>query len=94
MNPDGSAPFGNYVTPDYFATTGTRLVAGRAFREDERTRTDVVIVNKLGLHARAAAKLVNLASQFKSEITVTRNGTLVVQKGAHTGALPGRVVRR
>ena len=36
--------------------------------------TDVVIVNKLGLHARAAAKLVNLASQFKSEITVTRNG--------------------
>ena len=35
---------------------------------------DVVIVNKLGLHARAAAKLVSLASQFKSEITVTRNG--------------------
>jgi predicted permease len=46
MNPDGSAPFGNYVTPDYFATTGTRLVAGRAFREDERTRADVVIVNE------------------------------------------------
>ncbi len=37
-------------------------------------RTDIVIPNKLGLHARAAAKFVNLASQFKSEITVTRNG--------------------
>ncbi len=36
--------------------------------------TDIVIANKLGLHARAAAKFVNLASQFKSEITVTRNG--------------------
>jgi phosphocarrier protein len=35
---------------------------------------ELVIVNKLGLHARAAAKFVNLASQFKSEITVSRNG--------------------
>lgn len=34
---------------------------------------EIVIINRLGLHARAAAKLVNLASQFKSEITVTRN---------------------
>jgi len=37
-------------------------------------KTDITIPNKLGLHARAAAKFVNLASQFKSEITVTRNG--------------------
>jgi phosphocarrier protein len=37
-------------------------------------QTDIVIPNKLGLHARAAAKFVNLASQFKSEITLTRNG--------------------
>lgn len=36
--------------------------------------TETVIVNKLGLHARAAAKFVNLASQFTSEITVSRNG--------------------
>ncbi len=35
---------------------------------------EVVIVNKLGLHARAAAKLVNLASQFESEIHLLRNG--------------------
>ena len=35
---------------------------------------EVVIVNKLGLHARAAAKLVNLASQFESDIHLLRNG--------------------
>ena len=32
----------------------------------------VTIVNKLGLHARAAAKLVSAASGFESEILVTR----------------------
>ena len=33
---------------------------------------ELTIVNKLGLHARAAAKLVNLASGFESEITIKR----------------------
>ena len=33
---------------------------------------DVIIVNKLGLHARAAAKFVKLASEFKSEIELGR----------------------
>jgi phosphocarrier protein HPr len=32
------------------------------------------IRNKLGLHARAAVKFVQLAAQFQSEITVERNG--------------------
>lgn len=32
----------------------------------------LTIVNKLGLHARAAAKLVKLASQFESDIQVKR----------------------
>jgi phosphocarrier protein len=36
----------------------------------ERT---VTIVNKLGLHARAAAKLVMLASKFKSEIRLKKD---------------------
>jgi phosphocarrier protein len=31
------------------------------------------IVNKLGLHARASAKLTQLASTFKSEIWIARN---------------------
>lgn len=32
------------------------------------------IINKLGLHARAAAKLVTLASSFKSDIQLALNG--------------------
>ena len=34
----------------------------------------VIIVNKLGLHARAAAKFVTLASSFASDIKLTRSG--------------------
>lgn len=33
---------------------------------------ELTIVNKLGLHARAAAKLVTLASGFESDITIKR----------------------
>lgn len=33
---------------------------------------EVTIVNKLGLHARAAAKFVTLASSFASQITLKR----------------------
>jgi phosphocarrier protein HPr len=35
---------------------------------------ELTIINKLGLHARAAAKLVTLASQFPCEIRVARVG--------------------
>jgi phosphocarrier protein len=34
----------------------------------------VTIINKLGLHARAAAKFVTMASSFASDIKVARNG--------------------
>lgn len=34
---------------------------------------DIVISNKLGLHARAAAKLTQLAGGFNSEIYITRD---------------------
>ena len=34
----------------------------------------IPIVNKLGLHARASAKFVTLAAQFKSDVTLGRNG--------------------
>jgi phosphocarrier protein len=33
---------------------------------------DVAVVNTLGLHARAAAKFVRLAGQFRSQIAVAR----------------------
>ncbi len=36
------------------------------------TEREVTIVNKLGLHARAAAKFVSLATRFASEIHVQR----------------------
>ena len=32
----------------------------------------VVIVNRLGLHARAAAKLVTLAAKYQADITIAR----------------------
>jgi len=34
---------------------------------------DVLIINKLGMHARASAKLVSLASSFEATITVARD---------------------
>lgn len=33
----------------------------------------VEIINKLGLHARAAAKITQLASKFKSDVWLSRN---------------------
>ncbi len=36
--------------------------------------TEVTIINKLGLHARAAARLVNTAGAFGAEIILSRNG--------------------
>lgn len=41
---------------------------------------ELTIVNKLGLHARAAAKLVTLASKFESEITIKRGDQSVNAK--------------
>src|SRR5688500_11467558 len=38
------------------------------------------IVNKLGLHARAAAKLTHLAGSYKSEIWLSRSGRRVNEK--------------
>jgi phosphocarrier protein HPr len=38
------------------------------------------IVNRLGLHARAAAKLVHMAGNFQSRITVSKDGEEVDAK--------------
>ena len=38
---------------------------------------DVEITNKLGLHARASAKLTQTASQFASEVWLSRSGRRV-----------------
>ena len=39
---------------------------------------DVIICNQRGLHARAAAKFVQLAGRFDADVTVTKDGTSVV----------------
>lgn len=36
--------------------------------------TRLTIINKLGLHARAAAKLVTLANQFSADIRIDKDG--------------------
>jgi len=41
---------------------------------------EVEIVNKLGLHARASAKLTQLAAKFACEISLARNGRKVNAK--------------
>ncbi len=41
---------------------------------------DALIINKLGLHARASAKLTQLASQYPCEVWLTRNGRRVNAK--------------
>lgn len=41
---------------------------------------DVRIVNRLGLHARAAAKLVHLANRFESEVWLAHDGEEVDAK--------------
>lgn len=41
---------------------------------------DALIINKLGLHARASAKLTQLASQFPCEVWLSRNGRRINAK--------------
>ena len=43
-------------------------------------RREVEIVNKLGLHARASAKLTQLAAKFDSDVQVMRSGRKVNAK--------------
>lgn len=43
-------------------------------------RAEVTIVNKLGLHARASAKLTQLASRYACDVWLTRNGRRVNAK--------------
>lgn len=38
------------------------------------TSRTVTVVNQLGMHARAAAKFVHLASRFQSRVVVSRQG--------------------
>ncbi len=46
-------------------------------RDGNILRCTAMIVNRKGLHARAAAKFVKLATGFDAEITVSKRGTTV-----------------
>lgn len=43
-------------------------------------RTTITISNKLGLHARASAKLTKLAGSFKCDVHMSRNGRRINAK--------------
>ena len=43
-------------------------------------KTEIEIINKLGVHARASAKLTQLASKFKSEVWMSYNNQRVNAK--------------
>ncbi len=43
-------------------------------------KRDIEITNKLGLHARASAKLTQTATRFKCEVNLERNGRRVNAK--------------
>jgi phosphocarrier protein len=41
------------------------------------TRRDVTVVNQLGLHARAAARFVHLATRYRSSVRVARDAKVM-----------------
>ena len=49
-------------------------------RSAKMIESEVEIINRLGLHARAAAKLVHLASGYRSNVTLSMNGEVVDAK--------------
>ena len=44
----------------------------------------LTIINKLGLHARASSKLVSLANQYQSKITIEKDGQTANAKSLMT----------
>jgi phosphocarrier protein len=71
-------------------TAGATSVGGLLHR-------DLTIVNKRGLHARAAAKFVQTAERFEAEITVMKDATTVggtsIMGLMMLAASPGSVIR-
>ena len=55
----------------------TALLSATAMRMPDMQQRPVTIINKLGLHARAAAKFVTVASSFSSEIDIAKDGQKV-----------------
>lgn len=49
-------------------------MAGRSSNVPSVINRDLVVVNRLGIHARPAAMFVRIASRFQSEILVEKDG--------------------
>jgi phosphocarrier protein HPr len=62
------------VSPFTFTTTFTRA------SDHHMLQQETTIVNKLGLHARASAKLTQLAGNYQAEIWMSRNGRRINAK--------------
>ena len=62
-----------YVASDLLADDGRRLAAAESAGLVVIER-ELEIRNRLGLHARAAAKFVQTASRFKSDVKIRKNG--------------------
>lgn len=43
-------------------------------------KTKITVINKLGLHARAAAKLIGVTSPFRAQIRIGANGRMIDAK--------------
>ena len=56
---------------------GAKAVPPRESGDGEWQCRSVTIVNRRGLHARAAAKFAKMASRFDAEVTVTRKDVTV-----------------
>jgi phosphocarrier protein len=76
--------------PDDHASTEPEPPADAVWR-------DLAINNKRGLHARAAAKLVQTVEQFRAEVTVSRGGETVggtsIMGILMLAAAPGTLIR-
>ncbi|HEX2152203.1 MAG TPA: HPr family phosphocarrier protein [Stellaceae bacterium] len=57
--------------------TQLSALSAAAPNREPAARRLVKICNQKGLHARAAARFIKMASQFKAEVTVRKNGTAV-----------------
>ncbi len=61
-------------------SSASRLPAATIAKVDLMLKENIEIINKLGLHARASTKLTQTASQYASEVWISRNGRRVNAK--------------
>jgi len=74
-----------------------RMTAKKSGSTSHQVIRDILVLNKLGVHARPAALFVKIANQFKSEVMVEKDGEVVNGKSIlglmMLAAGPGAVLR-